>query len=148
MNDPEYGNQLSKSVLYYHNPLAFEYFIASDKFYTGEEIKTEPVSIADTTPATIPVESHENELTMPENEALPAGEPIATPEANVPLAENEALPVETEMEQSSQESDENISEPVSVAEPQEVVPQPAGIVTRNGTTLRSFRFKRIRENFY
>jgi hypothetical protein len=33
-NDPGYTAQLQKAVLYYHNPLDFEYFIASDKFYT------------------------------------------------------------------------------------------------------------------
>src|SRR4051812_4311991 len=36
--DPEaYGKQLQKAVLYYHNPLEFEYFIASDRFYTEED---------------------------------------------------------------------------------------------------------------
>ena len=33
-NAPEYLSQLQKSVLYYHDALAFEYFINSDQFYT------------------------------------------------------------------------------------------------------------------
>src|SRR5688572_5233895 len=37
-NDPGYQAQLQKSVLYYHNPLEFEFFINSDRFYTDESI--------------------------------------------------------------------------------------------------------------
>lgn len=33
-NAPEYTAQLQKSVLFYHNPLEFEYFISSDRFET------------------------------------------------------------------------------------------------------------------
>ena len=33
-NSVEYSKQLQKAVLYYHNPLAFEYFISSDRFHT------------------------------------------------------------------------------------------------------------------
>jgi hypothetical protein len=33
-NPEEYSKQLQKAVLYYHNPLAFEYFISSDRFHT------------------------------------------------------------------------------------------------------------------
>ena len=36
-NDLQYTSQLQKAVLYYHNPLAFEYFISSEKFYTELE---------------------------------------------------------------------------------------------------------------
>jgi hypothetical protein len=45
-NSPDYPTQLQKAVLYYHDPVAFEYFIASDKFYTEvsfEEEKPEAV---------------------------------------------------------------------------------------------------------
>jgi hypothetical protein len=31
---PQYDTQLQKAVLYYHDPLIFEYFISSDRFYT------------------------------------------------------------------------------------------------------------------
>ncbi|MFL5739935.1 MAG: hypothetical protein ACJ75B_06950 [Flavisolibacter sp.] len=34
---PEYAGQLQKAVLYYHNPLEFEYFISSSHFYTDEQ---------------------------------------------------------------------------------------------------------------
>ena len=37
-NDPDYQAQLQKSVLYYHNPLEFEFFINSERFYTDESI--------------------------------------------------------------------------------------------------------------
>jgi hypothetical protein len=44
-NSSVYHAQLQKSVLYYHNPLAFEYFISSDRFYTevnfDEELRDE-----------------------------------------------------------------------------------------------------------
>src|SRR5215204_1960371 len=30
----EYSPQLQKAILYYHNPLEFQYFISSDRFYT------------------------------------------------------------------------------------------------------------------
>lgn len=33
-NAPEYSAQLQKAVLYYHDPLEFEYFISSDRFET------------------------------------------------------------------------------------------------------------------
>jgi len=35
-NSPEYIQQLQKAVLYYHNPLEFEYFISSDKFLSQQ----------------------------------------------------------------------------------------------------------------
>jgi hypothetical protein len=34
-NSPEYSAQLQKAVLYYHDPLEFEYFISSDRFETS-----------------------------------------------------------------------------------------------------------------
>jgi len=36
-NSPEYIQQLQKAVLYYHNPLEFEYFISSDKFLSESD---------------------------------------------------------------------------------------------------------------
>lgn len=41
----EYSAQLQKSILYYHNPLEFQYFISSDRFYTEvlfDETEEEP----------------------------------------------------------------------------------------------------------
>ena len=37
----EYSEQLQKSILYYHNPLEFQYFISSDRFYTEVSFDTE-----------------------------------------------------------------------------------------------------------
>ncbi|MFL5811725.1 MAG: hypothetical protein ACJ749_19530 [Flavisolibacter sp.] len=37
VNSPEFHSQLQKAVLYYHNPLEFEFFISSERFYTDEE---------------------------------------------------------------------------------------------------------------
>ena len=36
-NAPEYSSQLQKAVLYYHNPLEFEYFISLDRFQTDSD---------------------------------------------------------------------------------------------------------------
>src|SRR5947209_18489386 len=45
----EYETQLQKAVLYYHDPLEFEYFISSDRFYTEfnfeEIVVEEPVAV-------------------------------------------------------------------------------------------------------
>jgi hypothetical protein len=45
----EYPAQLQKAVLYYHNPLEFEYFISSDRFETNvnfeESAKVSPASV-------------------------------------------------------------------------------------------------------
>jgi hypothetical protein len=40
--DPSYSEALQKAVLLYHNPLEFEYFISSDKFYTVLETEAAP----------------------------------------------------------------------------------------------------------
>ena len=40
--DPSYSEELQKAVLLYHNPLEFEYFISSDKFYTLMETEAAP----------------------------------------------------------------------------------------------------------
>jgi hypothetical protein len=40
--DPSYSEALQKAVLLYHNPLEFEYFISSDKFYTVMETEAAP----------------------------------------------------------------------------------------------------------
>ncbi len=36
-SSPDYGVQLQKAVLFYHNPLEFEYFISSDRFLMEED---------------------------------------------------------------------------------------------------------------
>jgi len=39
----EYSPQLQKAILYYHNPLEFQYFISSDRFYTNVSFDEEAV---------------------------------------------------------------------------------------------------------
>jgi len=41
-NSPDYSAQLQKSVLYYHDPLQFEYFISSGRFYTERDLEESP----------------------------------------------------------------------------------------------------------
>jgi hypothetical protein len=48
-NSPEYIHQLQKAVLYYHNPLEFEYFISSDKFLSGPEESQSAIADEETT---------------------------------------------------------------------------------------------------
>jgi hypothetical protein len=43
-NSTEYPAQLQKCILYYHNPLEFQYFISSDRFYTEVSLEEEVVS--------------------------------------------------------------------------------------------------------
>lgn len=45
-NSPEYPNQLQKAVLFYHNPLEFEYFISSDRFETEIDFDDSPQQTA------------------------------------------------------------------------------------------------------
>src|SRR5436305_11494849 len=40
---PLYESQLQKAVLYYHDPLVFEYFISSDRFYSEAELEEDLV---------------------------------------------------------------------------------------------------------
>src|SRR5688572_20842165 len=59
-NTEEYLKQLQKAVLYYHNPLAFEYFISSDRFLTEVEfIQPEPQAINEQ-PVLEPVQDKES----------------------------------------------------------------------------------------
>jgi hypothetical protein len=53
-NAEEYQAQLQKSVLYYHNPLAFEYFISSDKFFTDLDTLQASIEATEATPVAVP----------------------------------------------------------------------------------------------
>jgi hypothetical protein len=76
-NDPAYAAQLQRAVLYYHNPLEFEYFISSDQFYTEIDLE-EPVEI---TPVPEPVIGNEAEH-QPEPETVTVEEPSHKPETS------------------------------------------------------------------
>jgi len=56
-NAPGYQEQLRKAVLYYHNPLSFEYFISSDTFLTD----TASLQEAPATAEGMDVETHPEE---------------------------------------------------------------------------------------
>lgn len=45
----EYSSQVQKSILFYHNPLEFQYFISSDRFYTETSFAEEEVSLEEKT---------------------------------------------------------------------------------------------------
>ena len=89
-NSEEYNAQLQKAVLYYHNPLEFERFINSDRFYTELSFteKVEESAIIDS----IPVETAEEVV------------PVELPN------EIETVEVEPAPEQ-TQESHQSLQEP-------------------------------------
>jgi hypothetical protein len=72
----EYTVQLQKSILYYHNPLEFQYFISSDRFYTDisfDELSEEETrdKIQNTTDATEIVNEVESKHEVLEADAEP-----------------------------------------------------------------------------
>ena len=83
---PEYETQLQKAVLYYHDPLEFEYYIASDRFYTEvkfeeEVVMEESVAIEEEANApsfSINLPDINTPLTPSEEKELPAFEPYHT----------------------------------------------------------------------
>ena len=80
-NSPEYSSQLQKAVLYYHNPLEFEYFISSDRFQT--DVAFEEIS-------DLPDARHQQE----DEESIPV---IAAPDGEI-INVNTEEPVTTETE--------------------------------------------------
>lgn len=138
-NSPEYRAQLQKAVLYYHNPLEFEYFISSERFETEidfeESIQHSVVSIQEEekpVESTVPVEKIP-EPSIEEVE-VPEGELVSTEEieqTNTPSAETdfsepaarteEAVSVEAEekmaenIERVLEQEEEQIKEPVSAS---------------------------------
>ncbi len=45
----EYSSQVQKSILYYYNPLEFQYFISSDRFYTETSFAEDEVLVEEET---------------------------------------------------------------------------------------------------
>jgi hypothetical protein len=84
----EYETQLQKAVLYYHDPLEFEYFISSDRFYTEynfeEIVVEEPVAVEAGESSEMPSPSEaapvipEISTTFESNIDIPAFEPYHT----------------------------------------------------------------------
>ena len=105
-NSPEYSEQLNKSILYYHNPLEFEYFISSNKFLTEinleelDEVSEE--SFKEKTEAEIEIQ-HDHEPT-PTNEI----EKVTEEEKSQP---KEELLISQITNPKSQTSDDLVFEP-------------------------------------
>jgi hypothetical protein len=114
----EYSSQLQKSILYYHNPLEFQYFIDSDRFYTAisfdgekeeEETGIEPQTGFETEQAgeeepgiNEEVINFETELLSNEPEIIKA--PVADAEYKAPVIEH---PVSTAEQTESITEDRN-----------------------------------------
>ena len=92
-NAPEYPSQLQKAVLYYHNPLEFEYFISSDRFETDADfVEISPLSEV----------SNQQDEQSPELLAAPDAE-IATVDSKEPvLIETEEENLDGSLDQESQ----------------------------------------------
>jgi hypothetical protein len=116
---PEYSKQLQKSVLYYHNPLEFEYFIASDKFETDlnfeesfqpaihtdqqEENSFEPQVLPEREIfADIPAETAADEVPEPDEEISDVPEGDVSPAVEEQMAESIERVLEQEEEQISE----------------------------------------------
>ena len=100
-NSPEYSAQLQKAVLYYHDPLEFEYFISSDRFETEVNFEENDQSLM------IGPESEETSfetLDLPKEEADETiAEETINPETEIAQFNNEnsvQIPVEEKMEAS------------------------------------------------
>jgi hypothetical protein len=95
-NSPGYTAQLQKAVLYYHNPLEFEYFISSDRFETEIDLEESVQPLVTNQEDKI---SSFNTITTAEEIAKLAKEEITVPE-------QESIDVEIEpVNFSSEETD-------------------------------------------
>ena len=106
-NATGYDQQLQKSVLYYHDPLAFEYFISPERFYT--ELPPENGDISD-------------ETTADEENILPTGSVETTTASTTGEEAYEDLAVAEEVSLASVEAGNEIEETaleVEVPAPQE-----------------------------
>lgn len=95
-NSPEYTTQLQKAVLYYHNPLEFDYFISSDRFETEVDF-TESDQ-----PSIIEPEQEEKSFDtteIPEEETANTNENVMESSAEEKMAESIERVLEKEEEQ-------------------------------------------------
>jgi hypothetical protein len=106
-NSSEYQAQLQKAVLYYHNPVEFEYFIASDKFYT--EVDFDDISETETISAAQPVTEINNEASIQESivESVP-GDTYEDIEIAEEITEQSAM-TEIHKESDPSETSEEVS---------------------------------------
>jgi hypothetical protein len=104
-NSPDYSTQLQKAVLYYHDPLEFEYFISSDRFET--KIDFENVDQVSTT--------------SQEQEEEPSFLPITTPDGEIMEAVSETTPQEESIIQENEIETTTISRESADIKNEEVI---------------------------
>lgn len=116
-NAPEYSAQLQKAVLYYHDPLEFEYFVSSDRFETKvdfEESKeysaTDFEQEKEKSPDIPDVSERETEQTQPEEYVVEEVERL-----DIDAEEEMSAPDEQKMEESIErvleQEEQQIKEP-------------------------------------
>jgi hypothetical protein len=110
-NSPEYSAQLQKAVLYYHDPLEFEYFISSDRFETEVDFEEgDPLSAFNN-------QQEENAFeTSVEEKEIEIEEPIAeavVPEVESQNSNSEEQKMEASIEHVLQQEEKQIDQPVS-----------------------------------
>ena len=87
---PELAAQQQKAVLYYPDPLQFEYFISSDKFYVDEASLIPTEEITSPSPTETSSRSIEpDNATVAEEQALPKQSEIVSREESVKVEENQ-----------------------------------------------------------
>ena len=132
-NSPEYTAQLQKAVLYYHNPLEFEYFISSERFETE-------IDFEESVPST--VISHDGEVT-PFEATIPVEEIRKPVIDEVVVLEPE--PVNTETEQTGIPSEEIVpSEEIDLPKP-ETNPAEEEVMSAEAENMMTENIERVLE---
>jgi hypothetical protein len=119
-NAPEYSGQLQKAVLYYHDPLEFEYFISSDRFETELDIG-EHHQLSDTGfeqeeegPSEIPdLPKQETEQIQPEEHFISEAESLDTTIEEEEVSANNEQKMEAPIEWVLKQEEQQIKEPSS-----------------------------------
>lgn len=116
-NAPEYSAQLQKAVLYYHDPLEFEYFISSDRFETEVDFEenNQPSEIdfkqeEEITPEIPPVSENETEL-QPQEDVVEEENPDTVAEEEIPRADEQEM--EASIERVLQQEEQQIDQPAT-----------------------------------
>ncbi|HWI91085.1 MAG TPA: hypothetical protein VNT20_07410 [Flavisolibacter sp.] len=113
---PGYSAQLQKSVLYYHDPLEFEYFISSDRFETEVNFEESDQSSE--------VDFRQEDEIVSEIPIVPENETALRPEEDIHEEENEDTVSEEELSTADQQKMEASIERVLQQEEQQI-DQPA-----------------------
>jgi hypothetical protein len=109
-NSTDHPAQLQKAILYYHNPLEFEYFISSDRFETGIDFEESPQ--LSTVSPTKEETSFEVAVASEETAVLPEKETDAVFEEPMP---SETESVSTVAEEDAQSSGEETPYEAAIA---------------------------------